>query len=71
MLPLDIEPFDMEPLDIDPFDIEPFDIDEEDDPVCAMAGMESVSAIAAASAVIVTRFIGFLPVLGLASDASP
>ena len=60
-------------FDIEPLDMEPFDIDEEDedDPVCAMAGRDMASAIAAASAVIVTRFIGFSRVLGLASDASP
>jgi len=52
----------MEPFDIEPFDIEPFDIEEdEDDPVCAMAGTDRVRAIAVASAAIVTRFIGFLP----------
>ena len=67
-----MEPFDIEPFDIEPFDIEPFDIEEDEvDPVCAMAGRDKVRAIAVASAAIVTRFIGFSRVLGLASDASP
>ncbi len=60
LLLFDIEPLDIEPLDIEPFDIEPFDIEEdEDDPVCAAAGRDRVSAIAVASAAIVTRFIEF------------
>jgi len=63
----------MLPLDIELFDIEPFDIDDEDevDPICAMAGTDRVRAVAVASAVIVTCFIGFSRVFGLASDASP
>ena len=48
-------------FDIEPLDMEPFDIDEEDevDPVCAGADMETAKSIAVASEVRVTSFMEF------------